>query len=138
MRSAAPRRATAHSNRAKRMGVEELRLNADVVAAPPARARPRIPMIRQVFYVSRASSGLTDRMVQEILASSRLNNRRLDVTGSLLFSGDHFAQFLEGTPANLQLLVDKIAGDPRHHGVRVLIDQETTLRTYADWSMSYL
>ncbi len=48
-------------------------------------------MIHQVFYVSQASAGVNLQLVQAILAQSRVNNWRCDVTGLLMFSGRHFA-----------------------------------------------
>jgi len=95
-------------------------------------------LLRQIFYVSRAREGLGDVEVRDILSASRRNNRRRDVTGSLMFSGAHFAQTLEGRPADLAGLLEHIALDPRHNDVRVVVDRGTTTRAFPEWSMAYV
>ena len=92
----------------------------------------------QTFYVSRASAAFDSATVQSILQISRRNNARDDITGCLLFSGRCFAQVLEGRQAIVAELVEKIAADPRHHGVRFLHQARRDERAYADWSMGYL
>ena len=92
----------------------------------------------QVFYVSRAAAAFDNAQVQSILHASRRQNARLDVTGCLLFSGDCFAQVLEGRQAVVSALARKIAADPRHVGVRVLSEGQRDERDYADWAMGYL
>ncbi len=97
-----------------------------------------MPSVFQVFYVSRATSAFDHASIQSILQASRRNNARLDVTGCLLFSGHCFAQVIEGAHAAVTALAPKIAGDPRHAGVRFLSEAHRTDRDYADWAMGYL
>ncbi|MEO8523478.1 MAG: BLUF domain-containing protein [Caldimonas sp.] len=92
----------------------------------------------QLFYVSNASRPYEDAVIQDILQTSRRNNRRSDVTGCLLFSGLHFAQVLEGAEAVVAPLARRIAGDPRHANVTVLRESHRPEREYGDWSMAYL
>ena len=94
--------------------------------------------ICQLFYVSRAHQAFDAALIQSILASSRRNNPPLEVTGCLLFSGAFFAQVLEGPEAAVQALARRIADDPRHHDVRVLLETHRLEREYGDWSMGYL
>ena len=82
--------------------------------------------------------GIGNPDVQEILAVSKRNNWRRDVTGCLLFSGAHFAQTLEGSADALDPLLARLARDQRHHNVKVLLDHEVTSRRFAEWSMAYL
>lgn len=96
------------------------------------------PSTRQIFYVSRAAANLSDGEVQQILAVSKRNNWRCDITGCLLFSGKHFAQTLEGRPGDLDPLLARLNADPRHHEVKVLLDRTVAHRLYANWSMGYL
>lgn len=81
---------------------------------------------------------MTEASVRPILYVSQQNNRRRDVTGCLMFSGQHFAQTLEGDPGILAELARKIAADPRHPEVVVLVDRETDIRLYQDWSMGLI
>lgn len=95
-------------------------------------------MIRQVLYVSHATRGTDARVAREILAASQTNNWRLDITGILMFSGLRFAQVLEGKADSVQGLLDKVACDTRHGGMRLLVDREVRWRAHGDWSMGYL
>ena len=94
--------------------------------------------MRQIFYVSRATLGMNEATVRPILFVSQQNNRRRDVTGCLLFSGQHFAQVLEGDSGVLSELVRKISADRRHNNVVVLADRETETRLHPEWSMGFL
>ena len=94
--------------------------------------------IRQLLYVSRAEPGIGDADVREILALSKRNNWRLDLTGCLLFSGRHFAQTLEGRPEHLDPLLGRIKADERHTDVIVLRDHVVKHRLHGGWSMAYL
>ena len=94
--------------------------------------------LRQLFYVSRAAASVGKADVREILAVSKRNNWRRDVTGCLLFSGGHFAQTLEGSADALDPLLARLARDRRHHNVKVLLDREVHGRRFAQWSMAYL
>ena len=96
-----------------------------------------MPLI-QLFYVSRASDPYDDASVRGILAQSRRNNPRDDITGCLLFSGRYFAQVLEGTPEVTSRKLDTITADPRHVDFRLLVERRFDERTYAEWTMGYL
>ena len=94
--------------------------------------------IVQLFYVSRAVTPYDSASVQEILAASRRNNYRDDVTGCLLYSGHYFAQVLEGRPRVTMDRVDHISGDRRHTDFRLLVERPITERVYGNWAMGYL
>lgn len=94
--------------------------------------------LRQMFYLSRAATTLTDVEIRQIVQTSQRNNRRKDITGCLLYSGKHFAQVLEGDAAALDELVARIAKDSRHSGFVVVIDRDVSVRRFPDWSMGIL
>ena len=60
------------------------------------------------------------------------------MTGCLLFSGNFFAQVLEGKSHVTTGRLDQISADPRHVDFRLLVERPTALRGYGDWSMGYL
>lgn len=95
-------------------------------------------MLRQLFYVSRASHALSALEVQAILQRSQRNNRSRDVTGCLMYSGRHFAQTLEGATNDLAPLLERIVADPRHSDCLMLLDRPIERRRYPSWSMGYL
>lgn len=91
-----------------------------------------------MFYVSRAADAYDNKSIQSILQISRRNNRQLDITGCLLYSGRHFAQLLEGEQAAVATLMARVAKDKRHVGFRVLSDVEVGVRRYNDWAMGFM
>ena len=94
--------------------------------------------LRQVFHVSRVAPGVGDRDVRQILASARRNNRMLDLTGVLAWTGRHFAQVLEGRADALATLLPRIAADRRHEGFRQVFDRPLGARAYPLWAMACL
>jgi hypothetical protein len=95
-------------------------------------------MLRQIFYVSRAQRPFSEAELQALLHLSQRNNRLRDVTGCLMYSGQHFAQTLEGQPQVVGELVARIGRDPRHNSLAVVLDQPATRRMHPDWSMGYV
>lgn len=94
-------------------------------------------MLKRIVYVSRAAAHLTELNVQRIQWSSQVRNRRLDVTGMLVFTGRHFAQVLEGREEALQELMGSLSRDRRHSELRVVMDEPITTRRFDGWAMGY-
>ena len=97
-----------------------------------------MPSVCQLLYVSSVTTAYDDAAIQNILHIARRNNRKLDITGCLLYSGRNFAQVLEGPSAVVLPLARRIANDPRHTNVRVLLESHRGSREYGEWSMGYL
>lgn len=91
----------------------------------------------QLLYVSGASKPLADTDIDQILATSRKNNRHLDVTGMLLFAEGAFIQILEGEEKTVKALAERISRDPRHRNYMVLYEFEAETRAFADWQMGF-
>jgi len=62
------------------------------------------PKIKQIVYISKATSGLERKDVEDILESARDKNQGLDITSFLLFNGKSFVQLLEGAPEDVSNL----------------------------------
>ena len=75
--------------------------------------------------------------VRAIVEISRPRNASLGVTGALIWTGDRFAQFLEGPHAAIDALRDSIARDPRHQTVQTLEASQAPARTFDGWSLAY-
>ena len=69
----------------------------------------------QLIYFSTAQLGLSVQELEKILVSAVANNQRKGVTGLLLFNGLNFLQILEGAPAEVDDLYDKISEIGRAH-----------------------
>lgn len=91
--------------------------------------------IVQVFYISRCDPSVTPTDVYRIVGSSQVRNRRRQVTGLLAYTGQHFAQVVEGSAAEVDGLLHSIADDPRHRQMRVLQRLEDVSRRFGSWSM---
>lgn len=90
--------------------------------------------MRQLLYISSVVRG-TIIDLSAIVGQSIRNNRRVGVTGLLWSDGKRFLQVLEGENGAVQATVDRIAADPRHHGIVVLHDRTIAAREFGEWSM---
>lgn len=97
---------------------------------------PSPSSLRQVFYVSHSLADA--RVVESIVARARLHNRQRGITGALLFTGGHFAQWIEGPPRALAATMARIEADPRHDAVTRLLETEVHERRFDAWTMAFL
>jgi hypothetical protein len=95
-----------------------------------------LPMIYNLVYCSRATAGVDDAVVSEIIASSRRHNPARGITGMLVFGGGIFFQWLEGPHASVAELMEQLRADPRHEAIVLLSeDCESRERVFPDWDM---
>lgn len=92
-------------------------------------------MLVRLMYVSRAADSVNQNELVAILKKSKANNLSLGITGVLCFSAGIFLQVLEGGRSKVSTLYNRIASDPRHHGVELLSYEEINERNFAGWSM---
>jgi blue light- and temperature-responsive anti-repressor len=93
----------------------------------------------RVIYISRnlLPEPAADAELERILLRARACNAALGVTGALLFSGDCFAQALEGPAPAVEAVFESIQRDPRHSEVVVLEAAPVPAREFGAWSMAY-
>jgi hypothetical protein len=91
----------------------------------------------QLMYVSTAAWALDSRVLNDILDVSRAINRELGITGMLLYLDHGFLQILEGPEAAVMETFRRIERDPRHLGIRVLVQQHVSERLFGEWSMGF-
>ncbi|MET4275742.1 MULTISPECIES: BLUF domain-containing protein [unclassified Bradyrhizobium] len=90
------------------------------------------------LYVSSSSLGQNaDAEIANIRSIAEARNPGLGLTGVLLFSGRHFAQFLEGAEANLDIMKASICSDDRHTGLVTLQADPFDKRRYGRWALAY-
>lgn len=92
-------------------------------------------MIHQLVYVSSATVPFGPGDLADILAVSRRNNGRDDVTGALLYSDSKILQVLEGPEATVEDAFERVRADLRHRGVLPLYRGSTEVRSFPDWTM---
>ncbi len=90
--------------------------------------------MRQLIYRSQPF-GFDEAMLAGILSSARRNNPRDDITGALICRHDLYLQLIEGPPAAIDALYDRIERDDRHCEIRLLLKEEVSSRMFPAWSM---
>jgi hypothetical protein len=90
-----------------------------------------------LVYASSAIHLMTPLALDELLETSRENNRRLGITGMLLYKDGNFMQALEGPDDDVLALYGKIARDNRHTGSIKLLQREIEEREFGEWAMAF-
>jgi hypothetical protein len=88
-------------------------------------------------YVSSAVKPFSPRELRDLLEICVRNNRRLEVTGMLLYRDGKFMQVLEGEESVVKGVYEKLGRDPRHSGLVALLRGSVSDRNFPDWSMGF-
>lgn len=91
-----------------------------------------------LLYISEAVSPMSSIELNQIRETSARNNAEMDITGILFYSAGHFVQLLEGDAEQIHSLFEKIATDPRHHNIKLLVFKPVADRLFGDWNMGLL
>ena len=95
--------------------------------------------LARLLYVSDLAPGTRAGEVSRIVASSRRRNTADGLTGLLIFDGDRFCQYVEGTPTALEALRGRLDADVRHMRMETLIDGAFAgPRRFSDWRLGYV
>ncbi|MBC7924070.1 MAG: BLUF domain-containing protein [Bryobacteraceae bacterium] len=98
------------------------------------------PDLYSIVYCSRNLIGGDPAEVtgelKNILASSRVNNGRVGITGALLYNSGSFAQVLEGPLQAVEQTFERIQCDSRHSEVTVIQSGPVSARQFPEWSMA--
>jgi len=95
-------------------------------------------MTYQMIYSSQATAAMSLTDLEEILVDARTGNEKRKVTGVLVYVDGVFLQILEGDERVLRGLLQSIASDSRHTGVKVFYEAEVDSPTFTSWRMAYL
>lgn len=96
-----------------------------------------MPELFQITYISSARGVISSEECSLILARSRINNRRINVTGALLFNSKRFLQAIEGEEQTVRALFAKINDDARHGAVVILNERKLETRQFGNWAMAF-
>lgn len=93
-----------------------------------------------LLYVSKSTipPKQADEVVRQIVAFAEKANKKIAVTGALVFTGTYFAQIIEGDLANMEGLLAKIEQDARHDNLKVIERTIICSRRFSVWSMAYM
>lgn len=78
---------------------------------------------------------LSNESLLQLATSSAKSNKKADITGLLLLSGESFLQVLEGPGDRVNELYLKITQDKRHKRVTLLSFEQTNQRYFSEWAM---
>ncbi|WP_121250922.1 BLUF domain-containing protein [Nocardioides ferulae] len=88
-------------------------------------------------YVSSATAPMDEPTLVRLLGEIGPRNRGRDLTGMLLYRGGNIISTLEGPERAVEETFATITRDPRHHGILVLLREQTQHRQFSDWSTSF-
>ncbi len=91
-----------------------------------------------LVYMSAAARPMSEDELAEILARSRENNARLNITGMLAYHLGSFLQVLEGPEEAVGTLYQRISQDPRHTKCELLLRNYIDRRSFAEWQMGFV
>lgn len=91
----------------------------------------------QLIYSSRGSKPYSAGELRKLLAISRRNNLRVDVTGMLLYHEGTFLQVLEGEEQDVIKVFERIQQDERHEEILLLQRKEIEERSFDGWEMGF-
>lgn len=92
-------------------------------------------MFKSLTYTSLARLDLTVDDLEAIHRTARECNAIDGISGLLIFNGTHFLQIVEGSPAAIDDLVERLRRDPRHSGFEIREVHDSDHRSFPDWSM---
>lgn len=92
--------------------------------------------LHHIIYVSKGID-ITEKKLNDILATSRSFNTSKNITGMLLYIDGKFFQVLEGKKEDIEDLYANIRLDKRHEQVTTVSDHPIAFRTFKGWSMRY-
>lgn len=90
-----------------------------------------------LVYVSHAAQAFHEADLLAILNESRVNNKKKEITGMLLYLQERFIQVLEGDEKVVNELYEEIRKDPRHKKVTLILEGNSPHRLFKDWSMGF-
>jgi hypothetical protein len=92
----------------------------------------------QVAYASKACHSFSEQDLEELLATARIKNKALGLSGLLLYQDGAFMQFLEGQRHAVDDLLRTIRADERHDGMKLIWHRAIGVRDFEDWQMGFL
>ena len=95
-------------------------------------------MVPSLLYVSHRTppaSGAA-REFDEMVNRAVQRNRAMNITGALLSTRLHFAQYLEGPRVALTELMNSIGKDPLHTGLIIFSPRQMPSRRFWEWSLA--
>lgn len=95
-------------------------------------------MLHQFVYISHQVDEFTLEGLRELMIQSRAKNKRLELTGLLLFDPPLFFQVLEGPEASIKQIAADIKADKRHRDMDIIYANDNLFeREFSRWRMGF-
>lgn len=91
-----------------------------------------------LIYGSNSTYSMPAEELLSILEVARQNNKKINVTGMLLYDDGNFLQVLEGEEEVVTSLYTKICKDPRHENIMMYVKKPIEKRHFDDWAMGFI
>ena len=94
--------------------------------------------MERLIYLSKAVEQFDELALADLAEQAALMNAKCGVTGFLTHSEGTFLQCLEGEPAAVETIWQRVATDPRHAVTKVCRYRTSDARIFPDWHMRLL
>lgn len=95
--------------------------------------------VYRILYHSLLSAPSHIHGIANISKVAREYTQKAGITGLLMFDGERFCEYLEGSLGPMQALLARIRTDVRHTQMQVLYESHgPQARLFAQWSMAYV
>ncbi|THB83163.1 diguanylate phosphodiesterase, partial [Pantoea allii] len=93
-------------------------------------------MLSTLIYRSQLSDSVSPERLKALVKHSSIKNAAAEVTGILLYDGQHFFQVLEGTVDNVDAVFERICQDDRHFNLIELMRDYAPARRFGHAGMA--
>ncbi|WP_415891925.1 BLUF domain-containing protein [Neptuniibacter sp. PT8_73] len=95
-------------------------------------------MLHQFVYISHQANEFSLEGLRELMNQARTKNKRLELTGLLLFDPPLFFQVLEGPEASIKQIAADIRADTRHRDMDIIYTNDNLAeREFSRWQMGF-
>lgn len=95
-------------------------------------------MYYSIIYQSKAQPNFTPMDIELMLMKAKRKNKRIKVTGCIVYANNKFIQLIQGPKDAITDLYASIKADKRHFKVTTLLKQSSDTKIWSDWSMAML
>jgi hypothetical protein len=94
-------------------------------------------LLHRIIYLSRAADNLSIDEVKQLWIKAKSNNKKINVTGILLYIDGDFLQILEGEKEIVENLFELIKIDKRHKSIIIVYNNTIEKSEFPNWSMAF-
>ena len=91
----------------------------------------------RIIYLSSASKLLSDDELNYLLKSSKIKNKKYNITVLLLYIDGDFLQVIEGEKQDVLNLFELIKRDERNRSIICVFNENVEKRQFPDWLMGF-